>query len=447
MLPAGFRSNSLNPSKHHSTTWTLTFSTFSLATLLLRSSDGRPIVWCVIGFFVGIYLFFQGFRLLQRRRLILDTPISKVRSASLGMVELNGLAAGPYTIEAPITERACFYYRTVAWEWKQSGKNKQWVKVAAESMHVPFFLDDNTGKVMVDPRGAELDLHRDFQQEFCDSFFTTKQEAPPNVFAFLARHGVSTTNKIKVEEFCIKPKNSLFLLGTLDENPGLELTPQPIQDEEHNTLTFGRSLGFSFNSGGNGLGNTLSVATVGNHADDDTFERRSISESLMGGGRTLQKSVASTNVIRLSPAPSPAQIGDMTQQQKVAAALLKAGISTPSAWAAARVTSSSVVVHSGAHGNDGHGEVQTEQSGSAQNNAANSGAQVASQHEAQPDGFDRHPSVVLMKGKNNPTFLISWRSQRDLASSLGWKCTLMIWGGPALILSSLYGLHALTHWF
>ncbi len=176
-------------------------------------------------------LFIQGFRLLQRRQLILNTPASKIRSASMGMVELNGLAVGPYTMVAPITARPCYYYRTFVWEWKQAGKNKQWVKVAAECMHVPFFLDDNTGKVMVDPRGADLDLHRDFQEEFCDGFFTTKQEAPPNVRSFLSRHGISTTNKIKVEEFCIKPKNALFLLGTLDENPGLDLTPQPIHDD------------------------------------------------------------------------------------------------------------------------------------------------------------------------------------------------------------------------
>ena len=52
-----------------------------------------------------------------------------------------------------------------------------------------------------------------------------------------------------------------------------------------------------------------------------------------------------------------------------------------------------------------------------------------------------------MKGKNSPTFLISWRSQRDLARSLGWKCALMIWGGPLLSLLCLYGLHLLTPWF
>ncbi len=203
------------------------------STLLLRSSSpGGLTVYCVIGICAGIYLFLQGFRLLQRRHLVLDTPVSKIRSAPLGLVELSGLAVGPYTMVAPITSRPCYYHRTLVWEWKREGRSSKWVKVAAECMHVPFFLDDNTATVMVDPRGADLDLHRDFHEEFCDSFFTTKEEAPENVRSFLLRHGVSTTNKVKVEEFCIKPKNALFVLGTLDENPGLELTPQPIQDDE-----------------------------------------------------------------------------------------------------------------------------------------------------------------------------------------------------------------------
>ena len=198
--------------------------------------------YCAIGICAGLYVFFRGFRLLQRRHLILDTPVSKIRSAPMGLVELSGLAVGPYTMVAPITARPCYCYRTFVWEWKQSGKNKQWVKVAAECMHVPFFLDDNTAKVMVDPRGADLDLHCDFQQQFCDSLFTTKEEAPDNVRNFLLRYGVSTTNKIKVEEFCIKPKNALFVLGTLDENPGLELTPEPIHDNEFISLTGGLAL-------------------------------------------------------------------------------------------------------------------------------------------------------------------------------------------------------------
>jgi hypothetical protein len=383
--------------------------------------------WCVVGLCAGIYLFFQGFRLLQRRRLILDTPVSKIRSASMGMVELSGLAVGPYTMVAPVTARPCYYYRTVAWEWKQSGKNKQWVKVAAECMHVPFFLDDNTGKVMVDPRGADLDLHRDFQQEFCDSFFTTKEEASPNVHSFLARHGVSTSNKIKVEEFCIKPKNALFLLGTLDENPGLELTPQPIRDDEPTSLISGNA--FSFSVDGAELGRKLSFAT------GDGNGRLTLSGGLQHNpdfDAIYEKalSTASAHVIRLSPDAGPTKVADMTQQQKIAAALVKAGISNPAAWQAAGVTGQAVAVNP--ENNSSHGS------------APNPSAQVPPQ-SAPPDGFDPHPPVVLMKGKNNPTFLISWRSQRDLARSLGWKCTLMIWGGPALALLSLYGLLNITH--
>ena len=46
-------------------------------------------------------------------------------------------------------------------------------------------------------------------------------------------------------------------------------------------------------------------------------------------------STASARVIQPSPDPDPTKTADMTQQQKVAAALMKAGISNPAAWAAA----------------------------------------------------------------------------------------------------------------
>ncbi|MGA7400123.1 MAG: hypothetical protein WCC99_08015 [Candidatus Sulfotelmatobacter sp.] len=384
-----------------------------IASLLLRSTDSaHPIAACIVGIGIGIYLFYQGFRLLQRRRLILDTPASKIRSASVGMVELSGLAVGPYTVVAPVTAKPCYYHRTFVWEYKQCGKNKQWVKVAAECMHVPFFLDDNTGKVMVDPRGADLDLHRDFQQEFCDSFFTTKQEVPPNVRMILSRHGINTTNKIKVEEFCIKPKNALFVLGNLGENPGLELTPQPIPDDEAaSPHVWNASL-------------SLSRTSVGQTAM--SFVTKGVNSLSLNGGLQHDPAfdpiydqattAASARVVRLSPDPSPTKASDMTQQQKVAAALMKAGIANPAAWSAAGVSP----------------QVNPNDPSSA--NAP-----------SPTDGFDPHPPVVLTKGKNNSTFLISWRSQREVARSLGWKCTLMIWGGPVLTLLSLYGLLTLTH--
>jgi hypothetical protein len=369
-----------------------------------------------MGVCAGIGLFFYGFQLLQRRRLILDTPFSKIRSASMGMVEVSGLAAGPYTMIAPITARPCYYYRTIVWEYKQRGKNKEWVKVASECMHLPFFVDDNTGSLLVDPRGADLDLHRDFEQQFCDSFFTTKDPAPENVRSFLARHGIATSNKIKVEEYCIKPKNSLFILGTLSENPGLEVGPHPVQDNETlNPLSMdalSQSLGtisFSLRAGTQGL------------AQPD-LAQQDLGFDSSSHGLAIQSEAPSHPVIRLSPVASvPAKTSEMTQQQKVAAALLKAGISNPAAWAAAGLPTTGGV------------QVVAEPAP-----ATTSSSNPETAPETQTVTFDPHPPVVLMKGINNKTFLISWRSQREVTRSLGWKCALMIWGGPALSLLCLY---------
>jgi E3 Ubiquitin ligase len=371
-----------------------------------RHSDStRLLFWCAAGFCAGIYLFFHGFQLLGRRRLILDTPVSKIRSASMGMVEISGLAVGPYTMIAPITARPCYYFRTIVWEWKQRGRSKQWVKVAAECLHVPFFVDDNTGRMMVDPRGAELELHRDFQQEFCDSFFTTKDPAPDNVRTFLARHGVATNNKIKVEEFCIKPKNSLFILGTLAENPGIEVSPQPVRDEEASTV--------SSSVGGGRF--TPAINRTGMFSGGD----EQLSTSTVAQPPALAAAARPPRFIRLGGDSGAATSTDSRQQEKIAAALITAGISNPAAWSAAGL-------QGGAAGVQVIGDSMAELSGA---------------HAAAPgslEGCDPRPPVVLMKGIANKTFLISWRSQREVARALGWKCALMIWGGPLLSLFSLY---------
>src|SRR5262249_17914158 len=145
-------------------------------------------------------------------------PSSKIRSAAMGLVEISGLACGPYTLQSPITGVPCFYYRTLVWQWKQAGRSKSWVKVADEHFHVPFYLDDGTGHMLVNPQGADLDIHRDFYDEFSTSLFSSSLQTPANITNFLTMHGIPTDNKIKVEEYCIKPKNALFILGTLAQN-------------------------------------------------------------------------------------------------------------------------------------------------------------------------------------------------------------------------------------
>jgi hypothetical protein len=114
--------------------------TLSIVLMTYRHSDNsRLLFWCAVGFCAGIYLFIHGFRLLGRRRLILDTPVSKIRSASMGMVEISGLAVGPYTMIAPITARPCYYFRTIVWEWETKGQ-EQGVGQSRGRMHARAVL-------------------------------------------------------------------------------------------------------------------------------------------------------------------------------------------------------------------------------------------------------------------------------------------------------------------
>jgi len=381
-----------------------------LSALIVRSSDSTGLlIWCSVGFCAGIGVFFYGFRLLQRRRLILDTPFSKIRSASMGMVEVSGQAVGPFTMIAPITARPCYYYRTLVWEYKQRGRNKKWVKVAGECMHLPFFVDDNTGRLLVDPRGADLDLHRDFQEEFNGSFFSTRDDAPGNVNSFLSRHGVVTSNRIKVEEYCIKPKNSLFILGTLADNPGIEVGPQPVVDAE--PINSFSPQGFSL---------SLNLFSLNTNRSEDDFQFDSSTQPLATQYETRPQI---TGRFPISGHSKPSAM----PPQRVADALLRAGISNPAAWAAAGVTSG------------GMGVTVIEDLSAADTSKPGSAVEGG--------GFDPHPPVALMKGTNSRTFLISWRSQQEVARSLGWKCILMIWGGPALALLSLYFLINIEHLF
>ena len=377
------------------------------AIFLSSRSENLPIL-AGLGALAGFYFFYKGFRLLERKRLILNTPASKIRSAAMGLVEINGLAIGPYVLTSPLQQMECYYYRSLAWELKHEGKNNEWVKVAEETLHVPFYVDDNTDKVLVDPRGAEMDLHCDLQAQYHRSVLFEGPEMPGCVSEFLVRHAANPDKRIKVEEYCIKPKNSLFVLGTLSQNPGLDVSIMP--------------------SWAGRAGHKLKAASA---VSGRAYSGKSVEDELslppVYGDDPPQ-------VIRLSGEATKVPVTVMTQQQKIAAALMKAGGSSPAAWAAAGVglrpkAVSAVLV----------------------NPRPAKPAPATSAFDASNDasglrGFDLHPPVVLMQGSHNQAFFISWRSQRDVVNSLGWKSTLMIWGGPALTLISVYLLLIYFRW-
>lgn len=128
----------------------------------MNDLKARMFFYSIIGIFFGIYLFFAGFRKLRRKRLIQNIPTSKVRSIAMGLVELAGKATPNLLLTAPYTKTRCVFYHVIIERLERRhgrhGSTSRWVKEFEIKTDIPFFLQDDTGSVAVDPRKAETDL-------------------------------------------------------------------------------------------------------------------------------------------------------------------------------------------------------------------------------------------------------------------------------------------------
>jgi hypothetical protein len=101
-------------------------------------------------FIVGLILLLDAKRIYSTIQKIRNTPSSKARSAAMGLVELCGKPILPKGLISPISGEPCLYWRLEYYKYPLL-----FVKRAVES-GTPFMLDDGTGKIQVDPRGAAI---------------------------------------------------------------------------------------------------------------------------------------------------------------------------------------------------------------------------------------------------------------------------------------------------
>ncbi|MCL4235667.1 MAG: hypothetical protein KJ042_14240, partial [Deltaproteobacteria bacterium] len=108
-------------------------------------------------FCVSAVAFYESFRALRVKRWIDHTPTSKARSVAMGMAELRGTARRAYNLLTPLTSQACVHYRLRRYEKVATSKGER-ERVTGDTScgPVPFYLDDETGTVLVDPLGAKM---------------------------------------------------------------------------------------------------------------------------------------------------------------------------------------------------------------------------------------------------------------------------------------------------
>ncbi len=107
---------------------------------------------------VVVYAFYSSFKNLIKARAIEDTPTSKIRSASQGYVELNGLGQlyENAPVVSPLTASPCLWYSYKVERYQKSGKSSSWKKIEGHTSSRYFVLDDNTGECVINPSTADV---------------------------------------------------------------------------------------------------------------------------------------------------------------------------------------------------------------------------------------------------------------------------------------------------
>lgn len=164
---------------------------------VLQSSNGDdddPFIFLLIGFGVGLFLLYKGFDTWQLSRLVQDTPTSKVRSMSVGRVELQGSARKhEAAVTPPLVDEECVY---AEWEAEKreyrpddDGPDYEWVTIARGTHALAFDLEDDTGSVLVraDRDDPNFDINEEAHQ--LDRTFHSGEAAPDDLRRFVRGEG------------------------------------------------------------------------------------------------------------------------------------------------------------------------------------------------------------------------------------------------------------------
>jgi hypothetical protein len=115
----------------------------------------------------GLVAFVFGFRKLRTLRRIENTPTSAVRSMPMGLVELHGVARLEDPLTGPFTGKTVAFWKVTVEEYRRQGRHSRWVtRHKGSSAQEPFYLEDDTGRVLILPDDAETHLPIDYREKY-----------------------------------------------------------------------------------------------------------------------------------------------------------------------------------------------------------------------------------------------------------------------------------------
>ena len=216
--------------------WTLFLSIGLLFALLILAAGLRkaaaPGLWVMppdgtwvflaFGTLAGLALSAYGVAVNNRKQLIESIPASTVRSLAVGLVEVNGCAQPERDpLRAPFSGLPCVLYTYRVEERRESGKETRWETIAKGTSEEPFYVQDETGRVLVVPFDAQLVLP-DKRTTRSNWTGTLPQETILGLLKLgVAVDGWFGQKTIRCSEAFILPQERVYVMGTAQEQRGM----------------------------------------------------------------------------------------------------------------------------------------------------------------------------------------------------------------------------------
>jgi len=214
-------------------------------------------VYLVGGLGFGLFLFFKGFGLYRKKRLIEDTPVMAARSVAMGLVQVHGVAKGDEPFPSPVTGTPCFAFKVEIERWRTSGRGGgSWTHYRTDQNGCKFYLADESGHVLVEPRQAELDVPRQCRRQVPPSMLGSlfsrgddddspgpdpdtgalpEPRSDDDLLQYAGGGGFFGSGRYRFTEYCIMPGREYDILGTCVENP------QPKDENDRNLIVKGQN--------------------------------------------------------------------------------------------------------------------------------------------------------------------------------------------------------------
>ena len=159
--------------------------------------------------FIGLILLLHGFAKMSEFLLARNVPQSKIRSAAIGLVEIQGKVVPEHVLTTPYSKSECVYYRSELEEYRvrsrlSSDPEYEWVTVSTDTHRLPFWAKDETGQILIDPSNAQFLI----PQMKSGPLGTEGDDKNNQMF-------LTTVGDRRYKESFLSPGESICVLGTL----------------------------------------------------------------------------------------------------------------------------------------------------------------------------------------------------------------------------------------